>query len=234
MEVVARRGNLGVGLEGTRAFLLEGSRVVKELVGVSQVLEVVARPRVVQWAVDLALDLVAQGASPEEARQAHAAVKRKASLTGQNLHRFVEAFLRGEAPSLPEGEEGKKAAAFAAWWREQRARVVALEEVVAHPAKGFYGRLDLLAEMGSRLILVDVKATSGFRPQGEIQLGGYALALEAWWGVRPEEGLLLRVKGEGVEARRVDLEAAREAFAAALTLYRFLEARRSTPQEVLR
>jgi hypothetical protein len=55
------------------------------------------------------------------------------------------------------------------------------------------------------------------------QLGGYALALETWQGIRPKKGLLVRIGKDGAtEAKEVDLEAAREHLQRALALYKFL------------
>ncbi len=203
------------------------------LPSVTRVLSVIAKPRVNAWAMDLMARRILDGYSPgmsaedlallvREARGAHLEESRKATGTGSEVHGWIEAFLKGVPRELPLTPSSIKAVqAFLDWWREERREVLLSEEIVAHPELLYAGKVDLL--LGDNT-LVDFKTSKALYPEHELQLGGYALALEAWEGIRPRKGLLVRIgKDGGLEIKEVDLEAAKEHFRHALALYRFLE-----------
>jgi hypothetical protein len=206
------------------------------LPSVTRVLSVIAKPKVNAWAMDLMarhiLDNYSPGMSAEDlallvqrARGAHLEESRKAAGAGSEVHDWIEAFLKGAHRELPLDPSSMKAIrAFIDWWREEKREVLLSEEIVAHPELLYAGKVDLLLGDGT---LVDLKTSKALYPEYELQLGGYALALEAWEGVRPRKGLLVRIGKDGAaETKEVDLEAAKEHFQHALALYRFLEGRR--------
>jgi hypothetical protein len=228
-----RRGYVLIFDPQTHGYILQKSFWVYLLPSVTQVLSVIAKPKVNAWAMDLMaqhiLDNYSPGMSPEEmarltqeARKAHLQESRRTAGTGSEVHDWIEAFLRGESRELPEDPSSMRAIqAFLDWWREEKREVLLSEEIVAHPELLYAGKIDLLLADGT---LVDFKTSKALYPEHELQLGGYALALEAWEGIRPQRGLLVRIGKDGTaETKEVDLEAAKEHFRHALALYRFLE-----------
>jgi hypothetical protein len=157
----------------------------------------------------------------QEARGMHLEESRKAAGAGSEVHDWIEAFLQGLPRGLPVNPLSMRAVqAFLNWWREEKREVLLSEEIVAHPELLYAGKVDLLLTDGT---LVDFKTSKALYPEQELQLGGYALALEAWQGIRPQKGLLVRIGKDGTaETKEVDLVAAREHFQHALALYRFL------------
>jgi len=222
-----RRGYTLVFDPETHTYTLQKGLQVYLLPSVTRVLSIIAKPKVNAWAMDLMarhiLDNYSPGMSPEEmarltqeAREAHLQESRRTAGAGSEVHGWIEAFLRGGPRELPEDPSSLKAIrAFIEWWREEKGRKVLLaEEIVAHPELLYAGN-------GT---LVDFKTSKALYPEHELQLGGYALALEAWEGIRPQKGLLVRIGKDGsVEAKEVDLEAAKEHFRYVLALYRFLD-----------
>jgi hypothetical protein len=203
------------------------------LPSVTRVLSVIAKPKVNAWAMDLMARHILENYSPgmsaedlallvQKARGAHLEESRKATGAGSEVHDWIEAFLKGEPRGLPLDPSSAEAVrAFVDWWREEKREVLLSEEIVAHPELLYAGKVDLLLGDGT---LVDFKTSKALYPEHELQLGGYALALEAWEGIRPRRGLLVRIGKDGTaETREVDLEAAKEHFRHALALYRFLE-----------
>jgi hypothetical protein len=229
-----RRGYTLIFDTQTHTYTLQKGLQVYLLPSVTRVLSIIAKPKVNAWAMDLMarhiLDNYSPGMSPEEmarltqeARGAHLQESRRTAGAGSEVHGWIEAFLRGGPRELPEDPSSLKAIrAFIEWWREEKRREVLLaEEIVAHPELLYAGKIDLLLANGT---LVDFKTSKALYPEHELQLGGYALALEAWEGIRPQKGLLVRIGKDGTaETKEVDLEAAKEHFRYVLALYRFLE-----------
>jgi hypothetical protein len=228
-----RRGYTLVFDPETHTYTLQKDGQEHVLLSVTRVLSIIAKPKVSAWAMDLMarhiLDNYSPGMSPEEmarltqeARGAHLQESRRATGAGSEVHRWIEALLRGEPRELPEDPSSLKAIrAFIEWWREEKREVLLAEEIVAHPELLYAGKVDLVLGDGT---LVDFKTSKALYPEHELQLGGYALALEAWEGIRPQKGLLVRIGKDGTaETKEVDLEAAKEHFRYVLALYRFLE-----------
>jgi hypothetical protein len=231
-----RRGYVLIFDPQTHGYILQKSFWVYLLPSVTQVLSVIAKPKVNAWVMDLMaqhiLDHYSPGMSREEmarltqeARKTHLQESQRATGTGSEVHDWIEAFLRGESRELPENPSSMRAVqAFLDWWKEEKREVLLSEEIVAHPELLYAGKVDLLLGDGT---LVDFKTSRALYPEHELQLGGYALALEAWQRIRPQRGLLVRIGKDGsVETKEVDLEAAKEHFQHALALYKFLEKRR--------
>jgi hypothetical protein len=202
------------------------------LPSVTRVLSVIAKPKVNAWAMDLMAQHILDNYSPgmsledmvlltQEARGMHLEESRKAAGAGSEVHDWIEAFLQGIPRGLPVNPSSVKAVqAFLNWWKEEKREVLLSEEIVAHPGLLYAGKVDLLL---ADKTLVDFKTSKALYPEYELQLGGYALALEAWEGIRPQRGLLVRIGKDGTtETKKVDLVAAREHFQHALALYKFL------------
>jgi len=158
----------------------------------------------------------------KEAAEAHRRAAREAAGRGQSFHTWAEAFLKGLAPPLPEEEPFRgMALSLTGWWEENGGKLVRSEEAVFHPHHLYAGRVDLVATLGGRLYVVDLKTSSRAYPEHLLQVGGYALAL---WeeGVRVEGGLVLCLR-EGFVPEEVPLEEAAEAFLGLLAVHRFLK-----------
>lgn len=217
----------------THLYTLEKNGEHRVLPSVTRVLSILAKPKVHNWAMDLMAQHILNNYSPgmsledmalltQEAREVHLEESRKATGTGSEVHDWIEAFLKGLPRGLPPDPASTRAIqAFLDWWQREKREVSLSEEIVAHPELLYAGKIDLLLKDGT---LVDFKTSRTLYPEYQIQLGGYALALEAWEGIRPQRGLLVRIGKDGTtETREVDLETAKELFQHLLVLYRFLE-----------
>jgi len=208
---------------------------VEEVVvpSVTGVLSILAKPKVHSWAMDLmgrhilenyepGMSVEDLGALVEEGKRAHAEESRKATDTGSEVHDWIESFIAGRVEEFPENAKARAALVrFIEWWHERDREPLLSEEIVAHPELMYAGKIDLLLADGT---LVDFKTSRALYREYELQLGGYALALEAWSGVKAERGLLVRLgKDGGFEAREVALEEAKEVFASLVRVYSFMK-----------
>lgn len=208
---------------------------VEEVVvpSVTGVLSILAKPKVNSWAMDLMAKHIVENYEPgmsvedlemlvADGKRAHLEESKKATDTGSEVHDWIEAFVSGQVKEFPEDAKARAAIErFIDWWHEHDREPLLSEEIVAHPELMYAGKVDLLLADGT---LVDFKTSRALYREYELQLGGYALALEAWSGVKAKHGLLVRLgKDGGFEAREVALEEAKEVFASLVRVYGFMK-----------
>lgn len=111
-------------------------------------------------------------------------------------------------------EERGYARGVMAFWHECEPEPVCSEQVVADLALGVAGRLDLIARIGGRTVLVDCKTSGYIAAKMHVQVAGYAhCAARSQIGVA-EELVILQVDADGgyellpVQATPADFKAA--------------------------
>lgn len=202
------------------------------LPSVTQIISLLSKPKVHEWAMDLMARHIMDNYTPgmtheemlylvQESQELHRREARGAAQTGSEVHDWVEAFLQGAPRGYPVDPKAKTAVErFLEWWGTTGQEFLLSEAIVAHPPLGFAGKVDLVLSDGT---LVDLKTSKALYPEYDFQLGGYALALEWWEGIRPPKGLLVRLGKDGAfETREVNLTRAREAFLGLLQVWRYL------------
>ncbi|BDG20215.1 hypothetical protein TthSNM11_24180 (plasmid) [Thermus thermophilus] len=158
----------------------------------------------------------------EGAAKAHHRATRSAAGRGTDLHTWAEAHFKGLNPPFPEAEPLRgMALALADWWDGNGGEALRSEEAVFHPEHRYAGRVDLVARLGGRLVVVDLKTSARVYPDHLLQVGAYALALRAE-GVEVAGGFVLALR-DGLQVAQVPLEEAAEAFLGLLAVHRFLE-----------
>lgn len=88
---------------------------------------------------------------------------------------------------------------FKAWRSTTDDKLHSVENLVASPVHLVCGKYDKLAYRGGKLILSDYKSSKSIYLDMYIQLGGYALAIEEWLGLRVEGLEILRFGKEDGE-----------------------------------
>jgi len=158
----------------------------------------------------------------QEASRAHHKAAQKAAERGTDFHAWAEAYLKGLDPPLPEEEPARgMAQSLSAWWKENGGELLRSEEAVFHPDHLYAGRVDLVARLGGKLFVVDLKTSARAYPEHFLQVGGYALALRRE-GVEVEGGLVLALR-DGLRVAEVPLDGAMEAFLGLLAVHSFLK-----------
>ena len=162
------------------------------------------------------------------ASQAHRMASQAAASRGTTLHAWAEAYLKGHNPPWPEEEPLRSMAlGLAEWWEGNGGNRLLSEEVVFHPGHLYAGRVDLVAFLGGRVVVLDLKTSPRAYPEHLLQVGAYALALRAE-GVAVEGGFVLALR-EGLSLQEVPLEEAAQAFLGLLAVHRFLKVLEATP-----
>ncbi|MFM9421383.1 PD-(D/E)XK nuclease family protein [Thermus scotoductus] len=162
------------------------------------------------------------------ASQAHRMASQAAASRGTTLHAWAEAYLKGHNPPWPEEEPLRSMAlGLAEWWEGNGGNRLLSEEVVFHPGHLYAGRVDLVAFLGGRVVVLDLKTSLRAYPEHLLQVGAYALALREE-GLPVDGGLVLALR-EGLSVAEVPLDEAAEAFLGLRRAFDFLQALKAIP-----
>jgi hypothetical protein len=239
MAAGKRLRRLQVGRD--RVYVLDGHD--GHLISVSTALQAVAKPALIGWARETALQAVRQllleGAEEEpvllrdpetvdglisRARAAALARRDEAAALGTALHQLIEEHIWGREPVVPP----ELAHAYAAYleWEQETDMVVLLSELPVYSLEHRYaGTVDAIGLREGSLVALDWKSTGGIYIEHALQVAAYAQALEEMTGLTVQEAWVVRLAREQprFEARRVrDWRRALEGFLSALTLFRHL------------
>jgi len=158
-----------------------------KLASVTTILKLVAKPALIQWASNCAVNYilkhVGNGASrgylnylSKYAKFAYQNVSKEATDTGTEVHDAVECFLKGKEHEAPASLEAALALdAFKNWWNGLNAEVLYCEEKIYSPL-GFAGRLDIIARIDGVVTLIDLKTSKSIYEDMGYQLAAYRTA----------------------------------------------------------
>jgi len=213
----------------------------KPLTGVTTVLGVIAKPALIQWAANMAVEyieahLTAKGEETGivplkalvEAKTAHKIKKEKAGEWGTLVHGWVEQYamskiLETAEPAILEGKMGEACNHFKKWSEDNKVKFLESEKNIYSEKLWIGGIADMLVEIGGQKWIADVKTGSGIYPEHFWQMAAYQMCFEELGiaeGIVGHIVLNLKKDGSFDEKRSVSNDENKEAFKAALTIYR--------------
>lgn len=214
-------------------YMLDG----KPLTGTTTVLQVVAKPMLIQWAANQAVEYIIShklvggketAVIPlsvlEEARTAHRKKKEAAGDWGTTLHKHIENYVKDGTMPILDGAMKEAFGHFMVWAADKKfldseLRIYSKEMFVG-------GTCDLVVEIDGKPWLVDVKTSSGIYPEHFWQMASYDICVKEMNLYPAIEGyIVINLKKDGTfeEKRSVSNEDNQAAFRAALTIYRIQE-----------
>lgn len=121
---------------------------------------------------------------------------------GTMIHEAMESLIAGGeiAPETLESYPGYSEGLMA-WFSREKPKPILQEIVVGSPQHGGYaGRLDLVAEINGKRVLLDLKtsAAGGIYPEAHVQAAGYSLAMTECGLEAPERMILLGISEAGI------------------------------------
>ena len=105
--------------------------------------------------------------------------KKEAANTGTIAHKWIEDYIKGENPDMPENEGSAKAVmGFLDWVKKSKVKFVASEKLVYSKKYGYAGTLDGIAKIGSekKPFIIDYKVSKGLYPGVALQTAAYQFA----------------------------------------------------------
>ena len=183
----------------------------------------------------------------EEGARLHSVRKQEAATIGDMAHSWIEKYLKGEKPEMPDHDSAVIAVnAFLDWVKEHKVKFISSERIVYSKKYDYSGKLDAEAIVDGKLCLVDIKTGNDLRNDVKLQTAAYLMAdieeskkkYKGRWAVRlakeTEEEYLARMEKKGREAKSYvafeamyldenggSLKEDFEAFLACVNLYRW-------------
>lgn len=212
----------------------------EEVLGVTTVLGVIAKPALMYWAVNEAVNYLTENWKPgttydemqikamlEAAKSAHRKKKEDAATLGSMIHKWIEEYIGGANPAAPVNPQMQKAInAFLLWVQQNKVKFLASERAVYSRKYKYAGTTDFICEIGGKRYVGDIKTSNAIYNEYLMQVAAYRYALQEEDGNNYDGMLIIKVpKDDGeIEIREFNnfAEHAR-AFIYALMLYRHLK-----------
>lgn len=162
-----------------------------------------SRPFVI-WATELyrdhLLERVEQGITIEDIYDGcvlHEEHKQEAAAIGDEVHKWVEQYISGGTPEMPERKEAQiGVSAFLDWADQHKVKFLSSERVVYSRKHDFIGTMDIEAKVGGKLCLIDLKTSNGLRNTHWMQTAAYLKADEEESGRKYHGRWLIRLAKE--------------------------------------
>lgn len=219
----------------------------RPLTGVTTILQILAKPALIPWAVGMAIDYIKNNcqkdelmrylvnlADLEEAKSAHRKKKEEAGQKGTDVHAIIEKEIK-EAIEKNEGfisefkfdrEELPQVKHFIKWAVGNKVKFLESEKHIWSKNLWIAGICDFVCEIGGEIYLGDIKTGSGIYPEAFAQLSGYQLMFEEMDIYKNIKGhIIVNLKKDGTfqEKRSISLEDFKEFFLSCLKIYRVQE-----------
>lgn len=218
----------------------------KPMTGVTTVLNVLAKPALIQWAANEAIKYVFENGvekdtdfiliskeSLGEARTAHAKKRDKAAEQGTDIHSILEGIIK-EAIEKHEGflvaqtiSDNSQVQKFLDWGLENKVKFLESERKLYSSQHFFAGTVDFTCEIEGRRYVGDIKTTSGIYDLTPfLQAGAYRLMLTEMGEPEFLGTIIVRLGKDGsfeVKERIHSENRDGETFLHALVLYREME-----------
>lgn len=225
----------------------------KAMTGVTTILGVIAKPALIQWSANMAVDFIkahevighynkvgsiefdmAFDELLKQAKSAHRIKKEDAGQKGTDVHALLEIIIKSVmvGKKIEEVEtDNPQVQHFLDWAKTNKVKFLASEEKVFSRNLFVAGTIDFVCEIDGEVWLGDFKTSSGIYPEHFFQTAAYQKLWEDM--VETDNGMPVNFKGHIIlnlrkdnsfeEKRSISNEDNLSAFLAALTLYRVSE-----------
>jgi hypothetical protein len=161
-----------------------------------------SRP-LVMWATELFRDhlLAIKGTISHDDVYAgstlHEERKQEAANIGTEVHDWVEQYVKGTSPEMPQSQEAQIGVnAFLDWEAANKVKFLSSERVVYSKKHDFIGKMDIEAMVNGKLCLIDIKTSNGMYNDYAMQTAAYVRADEEETGKKYSGRWLIRLAKE--------------------------------------
>ena len=134
-----------------------------------------------------------------KAKNAHAQRSKEALNTGKKAHLWIEHYLDGKNPPVPQDEKLKNSiSSFIEYEKQHKIDWLLSEFVVCSEVYKYAGTLDAYAVVDGKKTLIDFKTSNHFSEDMFIQTAGYQNCLEEM-GEIPEQRMIIRIPKDGTK-----------------------------------
>ncbi len=159
----------------------------KPKTGVTSYLNIIDKSRpLIIWATELyrdyLLEALEQGITEDHIYDGcvlHEERKQEAAAIGDEAHGWIEKYIKGEAPEMPQRKEAQIAvSAFLDWEFENKVKFLSSERVVYSKKHDYIGKMDIEAKVNGKLSMIDIKTSNGLYNTYGLQTAAYLKADE--------------------------------------------------------
>lgn len=212
----------------------------KPLTGVTTVLSVIAKPALIQWSANCAVDFLSTAIAcgltltPElikDAKSAHRKRKEVAGEKGTDIHEQAETIVKTQiqanngivADDL--SSDNPQIQHFITWARDNKVKFLKSEEHIYSKDWWIGGICDLVMEIEGQRWIADIKTSSGIYPEHFWQMAAYDKCFQEMGEPKALGYIVLNLRKDGgfEEKRSISNEDNLLAFQSALNIYRIQE-----------
>lgn len=164
----------------------------QEIPSVTQILGIIAKPALINWSANTAIDSVRGAILPgkaydevelenifETGRQAHNRKKVDAGNIGTFIHEWIEKYIHNEKPKMPVNSDLRESIEqFLGWKQKNNVEFLLSEQVVFSKKHKFIGTLDFVCTIDGVPFIGDTKTGSAIYPEYFLQTSAYRFARE--------------------------------------------------------
>jgi len=187
-------------------YFVNGKKVKYSVTGVTGIID--KSPQLMGWAVkcmaEYLIEKVDDGFVVGEetilqAKREYRSISKKARDIGTAIHEWIEYWIKGEKPELPDDENIVNGiTAFLKWQKEHKAKFTDSERLIYSKKYKYCGTLDAIAKIGKDKVIIDFKSSKGIYNDHYYQLAAYWNAVEEM-GEKIDYGMIIRFGKEDGE-----------------------------------
>lgn len=223
----------------------------KTVYGVTSIINVLSKPALMYWAVNMAIGHLEKNLKPgvvldevqisnllKDAKSAHRVKKDKAADTGTMIHEWLEKFLLAgiggqDVPKKPINKEMRNAIdSFLEWTKENKVKFNLSEQKIYSVKYGYAGTLDAEGIVNGKRTIIDFKTSNALYPEMFLQAAAYLKAREEETGKEYDGGIqILRLSKENKQkevrsfevasVKRENLDQLQKVFLCCLEIYKW-------------
>lgn len=163
-----------------------------KVLSVTQALSIISKPALVNWSARMAVEYMIEHIKPgkkydevelmevfDGAKKAHYNKKTKSGDIGSFVHNWVEDYINGKNPVMPENEQLRKSVQrFLDWQKQYNVEFLLSEQQIYSRKYNYTGTLDFICKINGKMFIGDLKTSSGIYPEMLIQTSAYRFARE--------------------------------------------------------
>ena len=177
----------------------------KKITSTTQATGIIDKPALINWAAKMAVEYLADCLEPgksydeielaamfESAKRAHWQKKTDAGNIGIFVHNWIEKYIKGENPGRPVSKELQRSIdQFLDWKERHDVKFTLSEQSILSLKYGYSGTLDFSCVYEGKMLIGDLKTSSGIFPEHLIQATAYKRAREEEFSKEKYEGILV-------------------------------------------
>lgn len=128
-----------------------------------------------------------------DAKRKYRDISKKATNVGSIIHEWIEEWIAGKKPELPDSEQAVNGiTAFLKWQKESKVKFIESEKILYSKEYNYCGKIDAVAKIDGEEMPVEFKSSNALYNEHRYQLAAYWLAIEEMDKKKFKYGMIIR------------------------------------------